>query len=194
MDNISQNFQVQIIRFEGDTAVTVAKDLAAAIITWEREIDDDEEDEDDKDDGFLVPDHVTLDAADEIEVEDSEEEPEDEDSDEDDSDEDSDADEDEDDESQSKKSKGEDVTGTLYLTTTVNKGVLADLRDIQDSNEMHRIRFTYGNSTVGSITREFTVYPDLFVSMTEGNRNGFPEEQPLEVTVSFDVNDSDIIY
>lgn len=166
MTNINQEFAVEIVRFNaaGESDV-IAKNLAASITSWEREFN--EEDEPEEDHGFLVPDEE--DAADEEEDEE-------------------DGDEDEAEEGE----EGEESDGTLYVTATLNKDVLSDIKTLQhlDDPRPIKISFVYGNDEVGTLRREFEVDSEMFISFSSGAK----EETDLIIGLTFDVYSSELVF
>lgn len=155
--NINQQFVVEISRPAVGPEL-LAKNLASAITSWEREFNEEDEDENH---GFLVP-------EDEDEAEDDEEEG-------------------------AEEGEGEDeeepeADSTLYVTATLNKEVLREIKELQESEDasLLRIAFVYGNEQVGTIRREFDVDGDMFMSFGSGVK----DTTDLVVGLTFDVYDS----
>lgn len=169
--NIDQHFVVEITRpyFGTDP---IAPNLASAIQSWEREFNEEVEDEDEKH-GFLVPE----DGADEE-----------------DEDEDEESAEDEEDEEGDEEEPTSD--STLYVTATLNKEVLREIRELQSINAdnlgemLVKIAFVYGNDQVGTVRREFDVDPDVFMNFGSGAKDA----SDLVVGLTFDVYDSALVF
>lgn len=172
--NIQDQFAVEIIRvnpFDGSAEDVVAQSLSEGIVHWERELyEEDEEEEDDND--FLVSD--ATDEEDDVTSEDEEEE----------------------------DNEGADCevsapTGLLTVQTTINKGVLEDIRALQnsESDDELLIKFTYGDAESGTFTRQFKVSADVSIILSEGARRlkGDPTDDLL-ITLSFDLFDSDFVF
>lgn len=163
--NISQNFVVEITYVAGENRPEqIAPNLAKAVTSWEREFNDEEEDENE---GFLVPE----DGLDEGEDGDEEEGAEGEEADE---------------------EEGLLSDSTLYLTATLSKDVLAEIKALQgmDSDELIKISIIYGNDQIGTIRRVFEVDPDLILNFGSGSK----EATDLVVGLTFDIYNSEIVF
>lgn len=78
---------------------------------------------------------------------------------------------------------------TLIVTATANTAVLADMRALNELDDIIKIQFIYGE---GAIVREFEVNSDLWVVMNESAHRD--DAIPLELNLSFDCYDSSTNY
>jgi len=164
--NISQNFVVEIIRPNGDEEVVVAPNLAAAITSWEREFNEEQESEEPEDSSEDSQGFLVPEGdADEAD------------------DEDGDADDEE-----------LDADSTLCMTAYVNKEVLQDIKDLQNSEDpsLLKIRIIYGSEQIGRLVREFDVGADVFMSLGSGSK--IEASSNLVVGLTFDVYDSALVF
>lgn len=172
---INQEFQIEIIRCKEDgEPEVIAQNLSAQISSWEREFNDED---DDTDPSFLVNEDGASDDSD--------------DGDDDDTDGD---DADQDDGDPSTEFEIVDSDSTLSLVTTVNAGVLADIKALQelDADDHVKVRVVYGTEPV-QLVREFMISPDVAVLLTSGDRVAMPKEA-LQITIVADVFDSATIF
>jgi len=157
----TQEFTTQIIQTAQDgTEVSMFPSLAASITSWERDWDEEDEDEDEDEDVGTVDD----------EQEGAESEDEDED----------------DDEFLVADSDGSEVDGHLRMTTLVTAEAMRDLKDLQSSRAMYKIRFNYGDV----LRREFDIDNTGYLALNSGTKS----VTPLEAVLYFDVYGSDTKY
>jgi hypothetical protein len=163
---ITQEFAVEIVRVnETGLETRVFPELGSAFTSWEREFAEPEDDDDEEDsNGFLVG------AGD--------------------SDEDLPESEDDEDADEGESFEGAEPDGELVVTAKLNSKVLEQFRDMTSSKADYKIRFIYGNETVGVFIREFLVDNNAIISMGSGVKS----KDELEVHMYFDIYGNDYKY
>jgi hypothetical protein len=74
---------------------------------------------------------------------------------------------------------------TLIVTATANTAMLADMRALNELDDIIKVQFIYGE---GAIVREFDVNSDLWVVLNEAACDS--AALPLELSLSFECYDS----
>lgn len=163
---ITNQFEVQIVTLTGDNAgQVIAPNLAAAITSFDRELDDPtDEEEDDTDTGFLLAD--VADAPDEDAPDDEDE---------------GDPQDHEDDEEEGEE---ELPDGVLTVQVDVTREVMDELATLREMPETRLgISFVYGG---GLLTRTFEVSSAFWITLN----SGIKEPTQLKLNVNCDVYDA----